>query len=142
MADSSRHLARQLVLQAIYAEEVGESDAEQVLATLLQESELNAKHTEFAQYLLAKARVKKESAQQSMAALADNWQLDRLATIDRIIMWLAITELREMPDIPVKVAINEALELAKTFSTGQSAAFINGILDRFARDVIDKPDVG
>lgn len=142
MADSSRHLARQLVLQAIYADEIGETEADGVLTQLIEESGLNSRHAEFARFLLQKARQNEQSARESIAALAENWQLERLATIDRIIMWLAMTELKEMPDIPVKVAINEALELAKTFSTAQSAAFINGILDRFAKQVIDETDVG
>lgn len=141
-AESSRHLARQLVLQALYADEIGETEASGVLTRLIAESGLNDKHAEFAHFLLSKAQGSEKSASDAIATLAENWQLERLATVDRIIMWLAMTELREMPDIPVKVAINEALELAKEFSTGQSAAFINGIIDRYAKQMIDKTDPG
>ena len=66
---------------------------------------------------------------------AENWELSRLAAVDRNILRLAVHELSSRPDIPAKVSINEAIELGKRFSTAQSGAFINGILDRVRRDL-------
>lgn len=60
---------------------------------------------------------------------AENWELDRIARIDRILMHMAICEMLNFEEIPVKVTINEYLELAKTYSTPKSSKFINGILD-------------
>lgn len=139
MTTSSRHLAREQVLKALYAEEIGEVDAAALLETLLVDEGLSEHHAEFGRHLLKIAQKNREEATRTVAALAENWQLDRLATIDRIIMCLAITEFREMPDVPVKVVLNEAIELAKTFSTSQSSSFINGILDRFVRQLENKP---
>ncbi|HMK43134.1 MAG TPA: transcription antitermination factor NusB [Dissulfurispiraceae bacterium] len=66
---------------------------------------------------------------------ADKWDIGRMASVDRTILRMAGYELLKRPDIPAAVSINEALEIAKKYSTGDSAAFINGILDRIARDV-------
>jgi N utilization substance protein B len=62
--------------------------------------------------------------------VAENWRLDRMAAIDRNILRLGAFELLYCDDVPTKVAINEALELAKRYSTAQSSRFVNGILDR------------
>lgn len=65
---------------------------------------------------------------------AENWELDRIARIDRILMHMAICEMLNFEEIPVKVTINEYLELAKTYSTPKSSKFINGILDSLYSD--------
>jgi len=65
---------------------------------------------------------------------AENWELERIALLDRILMHMAICEMLNFEDIPVKVTINEYLELAKTFSTPKSSKFINGILDSLYND--------
>lgn len=71
-----------------------------------------------------------------ISEVAEKWKLDRIATVDRAILRLAIFELNELPEVPPKVVLNEAIELAKKFSTAQSGSFINGLLDRllFLRD--------
>ena len=65
---------------------------------------------------------------------AENWELDRIARLDRILMHMAICEMLNFEEIPVKVTINEYLELAKTYSTPKSSKFINGILDSLYND--------
>ena len=65
-----------------------------------------------------------------MGALAQNWSLERMAVVDRNILRLGCYELLFVDDIPERATINEAVELAKRFSTAQSGAFVNGILDR------------
>ncbi|GAB4418323.1 MAG: hypothetical protein OHK0039_29620 [Bacteroidia bacterium] len=65
---------------------------------------------------------------------AENWELDRIARIDRILMQMAICEMLNFEEIPIKVTINEYLELAKTYSTKKSSKFINGILDSLYSD--------
>lgn len=67
---------------------------------------------------------------------AENWELDRIARIDRILMYMAICEMLNFEEIPVKVTINEYLELAKTYSTPKSSKFINGILDSLYNDFL------
>jgi len=65
-----------------------------------------------------------------------NWDIKRIATIDRIILQIAIYEMQNMDDVPSVVAINEAIELAKKFSTKDSPKFINGILDQYRKTII------
>ena len=69
-----------------------------------------------------------------IAAAALRWKLSRIAPIDRCILRIALFEILESGDVPPKVAINEAIELAKKFSTEQSGSFVNGILDRIWTD--------
>ncbi|MDD5307382.1 MAG: transcription antitermination factor NusB [Deltaproteobacteria bacterium] len=65
---------------------------------------------------------------------SDNWRLERMSRVDRNILRIGVHELTAKTDVPARVAINEAVELAKRFGTAESAAFVNGILDRVARD--------
>jgi N utilization substance protein B len=69
-----------------------------------------------------------------LAQAARNWELGRMATVDRNTLRIGCYELLHEPEVPMKVAINEAIELAKRFSTEASGAFVNGILDRIRRD--------
>lgn len=69
---------------------------------------------------------------------ARNWELERIALLDRILMWMAICEMTSFEEIPVKVSINEYLEIAKEYSTPQSSKFINGILDNLRHDLREK----
>jgi transcription antitermination protein NusB len=75
-----------------------------------------------------------EEIDQLIQKAAKKWKLVRIAAIDRNIMRIAVCEIVYMDDIPDAVSINEALEIAKKFSTSESAAFINGILDRISKD--------
>ena len=70
---------------------------------------------------------------------AENWSMDRMAYVDRNILRMAVYELMYVEDIPVKVAINEAVELAKRYGEDDSSKFVNGILDRIAKTECTKP---
>jgi N utilization substance protein B len=65
---------------------------------------------------------------------AHGWDLDRMALLDRIILCIALAELQYKPDVPVKVVLEEAVQISNKFSTADSSRFINGILNQFARD--------
>jgi len=88
------------------------------------------------EFALALARVierKKKSFSENIGAVLENWDLRRVSRIDRFIMWIALAEMTFMVDIPPRVSMNEAIELAKKYSSGKSSAFINGVLDAAAR---------
>lgn len=74
----------------------------------------------------------KAEIDEKLQAAAENWSVDRMASLDRDVMRLAVGELVWAPDIPVEVAINEAVELAKKYGTADSGRFVNGVLSRFA----------
>jgi transcription antitermination protein NusB len=133
MSESPRRRARELVLQALYASEVTEAGSDELFPDILGEEELSPKNLRFASDFFALVRSHQEWADSQITILAHNWKIERIAEIDRIIMRMALTELHEMPDTPVKVALNEAIELAKKFSTAESSSFINGILDGWVK---------
>ncbi|UCC43751.1 MAG: transcription antitermination factor NusB [Candidatus Zixiibacteriota bacterium] len=134
---SPRRRARELVLKALYAEAVGEWDYQEIESDIIADDGLSPRALKFARSLYTAVRENRKWADEIISSLAENWKLERIATVDRSIMQIALTELKETPDVPVKAVINEALELAKTFSTSDSASFINGILDHYVKDTSD-----
>lgn len=86
----------------------------------------------FTRELVAGVRERRGEIDEAIQKVAENWRLDRMAAIDRNILRLGAFEILFDADVPAKVAINEALELAKRYSTAQSSRFVNGILDKVA----------
>lgn len=117
-------------MQALYAFELGGGDIRHITQTLLKEP-LGETPTmfRFAERLLIRAIDLEEEAEQIIADHTRNWDITRIALVDRLLLRLAITELLGFEDIPPKVSINEAIEISKRYSTNKSGRFINGILD-------------
>jgi len=127
---SLRSRARQVALQLLYQDDLNSEVAPTAVAQFLRRS-LNRKAAamEFALSLLDGVREHRAELDRVLAAKADNWSVERMAVVDRNILRLGVYEML-YTDTPGRVAINEAVELAKTFGAQQSATFINGILDR------------
>lgn len=128
----SRRMARELALQALFSVEVGHRDAAEVLDEYL------STFSESAQRLFVKDLVlgTLEHAQESDARitpLLEGWTIERLPTIDRLLLRMAAFELQHRPQTPRPVIINEAVELAKRFSTEDSGRFVNGVLSALLR---------
>ena len=94
----------------------------------------DAEDLEFAEELLKKTIEDKEAINKIIADRTKNWDSDRIAEVDYVLLQMAISELNNFPTIPTKVTINEYLEIAKEYSTSKSSIFINGILDRLVKD--------
>jgi len=133
--DNTRRKAREVVLQALYALECGETEADSTFSNILSETDLAPNSLEYAQFLYPLVRSEIAWADKHISRLARNWRLERIATIDRCILRMAMVEIVKSPAVPVKAILNEAIELAKTFSTPASASFVNGILDSFSKEV-------
>ena len=88
----------------------------------------------FADSLVRGTKQHQSKTDQLITQYAEHWDLDRMAVVDRNILRLAVHELLWQPDVPPKVAINEAIELAKKFGTADSSRFINGLLDRILKE--------
>ena len=88
----------------------------------------------FADALVRGSKQQQPKIDQLLAQYTEHWDLDRMAVVDRNILRMAVYELLWAPDVPPKVTINEALEVAKKFSTQESSRFINGILDRIRKE--------
>lgn len=90
---------------------------------------------DFALILGRKIERNSETFSDTIRTVLVNWDFSRLSRIDRYIMWIALAEMKFMPDIPVRVSINEAVELARKYSSEKSPSFINGVLDAAAREM-------
>lgn len=115
-------------MQALYAHELSGDEVGHVIRTLLQ-PKFEEDALRFAESLFIRTLDATEEADALIEAHAKNWDIGRIAMLDRMLLRLAITELLHFEDIPPKVTINEAIEVAKRYSTEQSGTFVNGILD-------------
>ena len=131
-----RHRGRETALQLLYQWEIGKGDVSGPDETELFWEVHPAPDTRrvFASALVNGTRAHLETIDPLLEASADNWRLGRMAVIDRLIMRMAVYELL-YTETPRAVVIDEALELAKTFSGDEAVAFINGVLDRVRRQV-------
>ena len=125
---SARRKARAIALQALYEIESARHGAEPVLAYLLEESGLTEENAAFSRELVAGVLQNKDKIDEQIKRYAPAWPVAQLALIDRNILRLAIFEILLDNKVSVKVAINEAVELAKTFGSASSARFVNGVL--------------
>ncbi len=123
-----RRRARALALQALYEIDTAGHRAEEVLNRLLDEERLPEENANFAHDLVTGVIQHKEKIDQNIQSFAPAWPLEQLPVIDRNILRLAIFEILIDNKVPIKVAINEAVELAKTFGADSSSKFVNGVL--------------
>ncbi|MFO8029728.1 MAG: transcription antitermination factor NusB [Cyclonatronaceae bacterium] len=127
---SNRRKIRETVMQGVYALSVGDQSLTHVLDTIIKpEFREDAFSRDFAERLFLRTVDYRGDTDEIIRNHIANWEIERLAAIDRIILQMAITEIRTFEDIPTKVTINEAIEIAKKFSTARSGRFVNGILD-------------
>lgn len=125
-----RTRGREIALQLLYLREQNPATDPAEVETFLARRLRDPRVREFARALLDGVQAHLAEIDAAIGAVAENWRVDRMAAIDRNILRLGAFEIRHCPDVPAKVAINEALELAKRYSTAQSSRFVNGILDR------------
>jgi len=124
-----RRRARELALQALYAHEVSDNQVDAVLDDLSKEEMVDEEMLEFAKHLIRETVDRSNALDQEVIPLVKNWEFSRVALIDRLVLRLAVCEILHFQEIPPKVTINEAIDLAKKFSTEESGRFVNGILD-------------
>ncbi len=127
---------RERVLQALYAFELSGDDAEHVLKTVvLPGFEDERIYSDFARKLFLRSADARTEADTLIERHLQNWELSRLALTDRLVLWMAIAELLYFEDIPPKVTLNEAVEVARAFGSDNSAGFVNGVLDAILSDL-------
>lgn len=122
-------------MQAVYAFTVGGDEAGHVISSVIDSQLGTDKEAKaFASKLFLKTLDISDEADAIVERYTENWELSRIALIDRILLRIAICEMLHFADIPPKVTINEAIEVAKRYSTTKSGQFINGILDAILLD--------
>jgi transcription antitermination protein NusB len=98
----------------------------------------NVEDEEFVKILFRKAIIHSKKCSELIDKNTTNWEVDRIALMDILVMQLAITEILEFPEIPVKVTLNEYIEIAKYYCTSKSSTFVNGILDNIVKEIRDE----
>lgn len=125
-----RTKAREVVIQALYQLEIREYKKYDELEMFLKQQDLVPEMLEFVTSLVNGCQSQKRDIEEKIVSISEHWDLYRMAIIDRCILRLSVYELLYRNDIPPKVSINEAIDLAKKFSTEKSGSFVNGILDK------------
>jgi N utilization substance protein B len=130
----TRRKSRELALQALYQGELAEQKGLLDFEEFCIHFQANKKAIPYAKVVLDGVQEKNDLINQLISRYAENWRLERMSAIDRNILRLAVYEMHYQDDVPVSVAINEAVEIAKRYSTDDSGPFINGILDAMAKE--------
>jgi N utilization substance protein B len=129
---STRHQARTLALQILYEADVAGHPVAEVLARYMEDLSLPQPVRRYVERLITGVEADKEQIDRQIAAAAPAFPVNQLPVVDRNILRIAIYELMHEHDVPLKAAINEAVELAKRFGGEHSRAFVNGVLGTIA----------
>ncbi|NWF89181.1 MAG: transcription antitermination factor NusB [Ignavibacteriaceae bacterium] len=129
-----RRAIREKVLQYLFAYEMNPTNDEFMKNEILSEIPEDTDKI-FARSLINQVLANKSQLDEIIKSKVDNWDISRIALIDRILLRIGVCEITYFPDIPPKVSINECIEIAKLYSTASSGKFINGILDAILDDL-------
>lgn len=132
-----RHIAREKAFQVTYQLDLGDGDLEFALDNILEEAELDQDAVEFCRRLASGVMENREAIDAAITSNTEGWKLERMPSVDRNILRLAVYELLYCEDIPDKVAIDEAIEFAKIYSEDKSPRFINSVLDKILKSKND-----
>ena len=129
----SRTKARECALQALYQLDTSGGDARDAVRSVLAHFEDADKDTEkFADELVRGVQSERTAIDELIQKSSTHWKLDRMARVDRNILRLAVYEILRRADVPLRVTLNEAIELGKKYGSEESSAFVNGVLDKVA----------
>jgi len=135
----TRRKSRELALQMLFQSDMGKQDAEQVRKTFWSgREEMDEKVRGFADDLFRVATQRATEIDEVIEKHAPNWKLDRMAAVDRNVLRAAVAEFVGFPQTPAPIVINEALEIARKFSSPEALNFINGVLDGVAKELARK----
>ncbi len=134
MGIRNRRQGREAALQALYARDIGGVSLNQSILDAQEASGLSEGITEFAKRLVFGISDNARAIDETISAALIDWRIDRLAPIDRNLLRIGVFELLHCPEIPPAVTLNEAIELAKKYSTQDSGKFVNGVLGRVYED--------
>lgn len=134
-ATNDRSAARRIALQVLYEIDSAGHKLGDVMAQQLEYHELNPKATQYLHLLVSNAVRHRDDLDHAIQEHAPEWPLDQVALVDRNILRLTVTEFAIIGQVPVKVAIDEAVELAKLFGAESAPRFVNGVLGALADDV-------
>jgi len=136
----TRRKSRELALQMLFQADLGQQPIEEVRKTFWQgRGQVAPEVKGFAEDIFRVARDRAPEIDKLIENHAENWRMDRMAAVDRNLMRAAVAELLGFPKTPRAVIINEAIEIARKFSSPESVQFINGVLDSIGKEIEAAP---
>jgi N utilization substance protein B len=135
---STRHEAREWAVQFLFQRDFNRGDLAAGLEDFWASCEATSKARDFAEELIQGVEDHRRELDDMLQRYAEHWDVQRMGALDRNVMRVAVYEMLHRPDIPPVVSINEAVQIAKEFSSLESGRFVNGLLDQICRH-IDRP---
>lgn len=135
MGNKSRRAARELAINVLYQIDVAHLPAEEALETAIENIEIESASSDFARVLVEGVMERETEIDEVLQRLSVGWELQRQPAVDRNILRMAIYEIIYQEGIPASVSINEAVDLAKKYSTAESGRFVNGVLGALVREL-------
>ena len=132
-----RRIAREAVLQALYASAMTGEDSDKILKDILNRRSYESNLIKYITDLFESAINNKEWCEDQIKSRLNNWEFDRVALLDRLLLIVAISEIYFVEDVPPKVSISEAIEIAKIYCNEDSSSFVNGVLDNVYKAIPD-----
>lgn len=136
----SRNKARVLAMQALFQLDKGREGALRVLESGIEDEGFEGKDVEYLNKLIDDVNENRERIDEIISKYSIDWDISRLGKVERAILRLSIGEMLFTDDVPVSVAINEAVRMAKKYGADNASRFINGILGKFAREELPGKD--
>jgi len=130
-----RREARELVLKSLYCWEISGRKPEEVFSDLMSKTELDSSSRVFSRELFKQIIEHQKEIDELIKKNVQHWDFSRIAVVDKNILRIGICELLYLDDIPLKVSLDEAIELAKKYSSEDSGSFVNGVLDAVAKKI-------
>lgn len=135
---SRRRKAREIALQTLYAQEVSGTEWKAAFDDSVERRKPSGEVIEYAERLVTNVMAERERLDVMIKDRLENWAIERVSVVDRTILRIALSELLHCPEVPVNVIMNEAIEIAQKFSSADAGRFVNGVLDRLAREVRER----
>jgi transcription antitermination protein NusB len=138
---SSRRKSRELALQLLFQSDLTHSGPDEILETSLKERPNRSRNREFAEFLFRKSLENRSRIDDLIRRHSRNWRLERMSAVDRNVLRVAVTEFL-YTQTPRVVVIDEAIEIARRYSTGDSTEFVNGVLDAIREELVSERGEG
>ncbi len=135
-----RHYGREAVFQALYSVHISKENTDKILDDIQYRYKFDDDIKKYVTTLFNKANENETFIVETVSKYLENWEWSRVALLDRLILLMSTAELFYIDDVPPKVTIAEAIEIAKQYSTSDSSAFVNGILDAIYKEQIQIDD--
>ncbi len=136
-----RRKAREAVLQILYQKDMTDDQSSQVPKEFWEQNPCDEEVMEFANMLVKGTLEQIEEIDSIIEKSSDHWIVSRMGVVDRNILRLAVHEMTSGYDIPMKVTLDEAIDISKKFGTNESSKFINGVLDKIKKDIESNPEL-